>query len=88
MDRDLYKKNMFEAICEAENSLKGKLEVVECSVNDLIIENNLCKGVRISDGHEIRSDSVVLTTGTFLGGRCHVGLEKVEAGRLMRHSND
>jgi tRNA uridine 5-carboxymethylaminomethyl modification enzyme len=79
---------MLEAINEAEHSLAGKLEVVECSVNDLIIEDSVCKGVRMSDGVEIRSDSVVLTTGTFLGGRCHIGQEKVEAGRLMRHDSD
>jgi hypothetical protein len=45
MDRDLYKANMLKAISEAEDSLPGKLEIVECSVKDLIIEDGVCKGV-------------------------------------------
>ena len=50
MDRDLYKANMLKEIEDAKHSLPGKLEIVECSVNDLILEDNVCKGVRMADG--------------------------------------
>jgi len=55
-------------------------------VNDLIIEDGRCKGVVMADGTRMLADSVVLTTGTFLGGRCHIGQEGIEAGRFMRNS--
>ena len=68
MDRDYYKANMLAAIKATPN-----LHIHQGSVNDLIVEDGRCKGVVMADGERLLADSVVLTTGTFLGGRCHIG---------------
>lgn len=39
-------------------------------------------GIRLADGTEIRAKSVVIATGTFLGGRIHIGLDHFPAGRI------
>ena len=75
-DRRLYKK----AIQELLKQTKG-LEIKEGSVEDLIIEGNKVKGVYLSGGEKVNSDKVILTTGTFLGGVMHVGLETKPGGR-------
>jgi tRNA uridine 5-carboxymethylaminomethyl modification enzyme len=74
---------MQEAINDHPN-----LSVVEGSVSDLIVENGKCKGIKLSDNSLIRSNAVILTTGTFLAGRCHIGQEGIDAGRFMRHDDD
>ena len=75
-DRQLYKK----AIQELLKQTKG-LEIKEGSVEDLIIEGNKVKGVYLSGGEKVNSNKVILTTGTFLGGVMHVGLEQKQGGR-------
>lgn len=39
-------------------------------------------GIRLTDGSEIRARAVVVATGTFLGGKIHIGLENYPAGRI------
>jgi tRNA uridine 5-carboxymethylaminomethyl modification enzyme len=63
IDRDLYKKNM-----QKEIEATPLLQIYEGSVEDLIVEDDLCCGVRLTNQSKICSSSVVLTTGTFLGG--------------------
>ena len=76
-DRILYK----NAINSHVNSQKN-LQVIEGSVEDLIIINNQVKGVELGDNRKVFSKSVVLTTGTFLQGLIRIGSEKHEAGRV------
>jgi tRNA uridine 5-carboxymethylaminomethyl modification enzyme len=61
-----------------------KLEVYLGSVHDLIIEEGKCCGVVMQNGEHLRSDKVIITTGTFLGGRCYIGQHEVQAGRFLR----
>jgi tRNA uridine 5-carboxymethylaminomethyl modification enzyme len=69
-----------EILASSEN-----LIVYEGSVRDLYVEGNTCLGVHLSNGETLTSDAVVLTTGTFLGGICHIGAGfKMPAGRFMR----
>ncbi|MCC0067954.1 MAG: tRNA uridine-5-carboxymethylaminomethyl(34) synthesis enzyme MnmG [Rhodovulum sp.] len=77
IDRDLYRGAMQKAF----RGLPG-LQVLESEVVDLIRDRGRCFGVRLRDGSEIRSRSVVLTTGTFLRGVIHVGSESRQAGRF------
>ncbi len=75
--RDTYKSRMQDSIFK-----NPKIHVVEAMVSSLIIKKNTVIGVKIgSDNQELYSDSVVLTTGTFLGGRIHIGDKSFSAGR-------
>jgi tRNA uridine 5-carboxymethylaminomethyl modification enzyme len=57
------------------------LHIFQQAVDDLIIENDTVKGVITQMGLKFHAQSVVLTVGTFLGGRIHIGLENYEGGR-------
>jgi tRNA uridine 5-carboxymethylaminomethyl modification enzyme len=50
-------------------------------VCDLIIKNNKVCGVKTSMGIEIESDTVILTNGTFLNGKIHIGEKQFGGGR-------
>ncbi|MEN4759734.1 tRNA uridine-5-carboxymethylaminomethyl(34) synthesis enzyme MnmG [Chryseobacterium sp. C39-AII1] len=58
------------------------LDFFQDMVKQLIIENGKAVGVVTSLGIEIRSNSVVLTNGTFLNGLIHVGDKQLGGGRM------
>ena len=68
-------------------AIRGMLErqpnlaIFQQSVVDLDIEDGRVTGVRTDMGLRFPARTVVLTTGTFLGGRIHVGLENRPGGR-------
>ena len=57
------------------------LSVFQQAVVDLIIEDGQVRGVETQMGLRFRSLAVVLTTGTFLGGKIHIGLTQHQGGR-------
>ena len=75
--RDTYKLKMQQTIDSQPN-----LFVVEGMVSNIILDNDALKGVVMSDGSKIFGKTVVLTTGTFLGGKIHIGDKSLSAGRL------
>ena len=75
-DRALYKAFIRRTL---ENQAKLTLFQQECG--DLIVENGIVSGVVTVTGIEFRAHAVVLTVGTFLGGRIHVGLDNYSGGR-------
>jgi tRNA uridine 5-carboxymethylaminomethyl modification enzyme len=76
-DRTLYKRAI-RALLDAE----PRLALHEAEVADLVVEGGRVAGVVTNGGEAIRARAVVLTVGTFLGGRIHVGLESAEGGRI------
>jgi tRNA uridine 5-carboxymethylaminomethyl modification enzyme len=76
-DRTLYKRAI-RALLEAQPNLT----LQEAEVADLIVKGGRCEGVVTLDGMAIAARAVVLTVGTFLGGRIHVGLESRDGGRI------
>ena len=58
-----------------------KLSLFQQPVDDILIEGDRVVGVVTQFGVRFRAKSVVLTTGTFLAGLIHVGLERSQAGR-------
>jgi tRNA uridine 5-carboxymethylaminomethyl modification enzyme len=60
------------------------LSIVEGSAEDLLLEGAAVKGVVLKEGGEVRCGKVVITTGTFLRGKCHLGRTSYPAGRHMR----
>ncbi|MDH5181038.1 MAG: tRNA uridine-5-carboxymethylaminomethyl(34) synthesis enzyme MnmG [Gammaproteobacteria bacterium] len=75
-DRALYKQAVRSVL---ENS--PNLTLFQQAVDDLIVENDTVCGVVTRMGLKFRARAVVLTVGTFLGGRIHIGLENYEGGR-------
>ena len=57
------------------------LDIFQDSVEDVLIEGERVTGARTKTGLNFRSTTVVLTAGTFLRGKIHVGLENTEGGR-------
>ena len=58
-----------------------KLQIFQQSVDDLWIEGERVRGVITQSGLKFEARAVVLTTGTFLGGLIHIGLERHPGGR-------
>ena len=75
-DRSLYKKAIRKIVENQKN-----LDLYSDSVADLIIEEKAVRGVVSSGGVSFKSNSVVITVGTFLNGRIFVGSQSVEGGR-------
>jgi tRNA uridine 5-carboxymethylaminomethyl modification enzyme len=75
-DRVLYKAAI-RGILENQKHL----QIFQHSVDDLIIEQDKVVGVVTQMGLKFYADSVVLTAGTFLGGKIHIGLENHSGGR-------
>jgi tRNA uridine 5-carboxymethylaminomethyl modification enzyme len=75
-DRLLYKQAV-RTLLEVEPNLT----LFQQSVDDLIVENGQAVGVVTQMGLKYRARTVVLTTGTFLAGKIHIGLSQYQGGR-------
>jgi len=75
-DRMLYKTAVRQAIEHREG-----LDLFQQAVDDLLLEDGRIAGVLTQADLTFRAPAVVLTVGTFLGGRIHVGLTNYEGGR-------
>jgi tRNA uridine 5-carboxymethylaminomethyl modification enzyme len=87
IDRKLYKKHMREEMLNYPG-----LQVKEGKVADILLDRSpeatqggkhgRITGVRLETGEVIDTNNVVITTGTFLGGEIHIGLEVFPSGRM------
>ena len=75
-DRVLYRQAVKSALEQQLN-----LVLFQQAVDDLILEQDRVVGVVTQMGLQFRASSVVLTVGTFLGGRIHIGLNNYQGGR-------
>ncbi|MBS0357647.1 MAG: tRNA uridine-5-carboxymethylaminomethyl(34) synthesis enzyme MnmG [Proteobacteria bacterium] len=75
-DRVLYRQAIRNIL---ENQVN--LSIFQQPVDDLIIENNRCVGVITQMGLRFYAKAIVLTAGTFLSGKIHVGKNNYSAGR-------
>ena len=75
-DRALYR-SAVRRIVEAQ----ANLTIFQAAVDDLVIENNSVRGAITQTGLRFDAPSVVLTAGTFLAGKIHVGETQYAAGR-------
>jgi len=75
-DKKQYRLRMRELLEKEPN-----LRILQAEVAQLSIEVGRVRGVLLRDGRLIQSDTVVVTTGTFLNGLAHVGEEKYSCGR-------
>ncbi|ORY75661.1 glucose inhibited division protein A-domain-containing protein [Leucosporidium creatinivorum] len=83
IDRKLYKRNMQDVLDNYPN-----LEIRSASVKDVVLsepvegEARRVVGLRVDQGEVIPCKSIVIATGTFLGGETHIGLETTPFGRI------
>ncbi|SEA67343.1 tRNA uridine-5-carboxymethylaminomethyl(34) synthesis enzyme MnmG [Alkalimonas amylolytica] len=75
-DRQLYKAAIRHSLENQPN-----LFIFQQACDDLIVEQDQVKGVITQMGLRFMAKAVVLTTGTFLGGQIHIGLQNYSGGR-------
>ncbi len=76
-DRTLYRNAVRSLIESSQN-----LQIFQASVEDIIIEHDQAAGVVTKTGIQFRSATLILTAGTFLHGKLHVGLKNDSGGRM------
>ncbi len=80
-DKAHYPAEMLRTLQSQEN-----LTLIQGSVERLVVRDGVCVGVEMRpDGGEtvsVSAHAVVLTTGTFLNGLCHIGEQKIRAARF------
>ena len=74
-DRSLYRSYIRAALESQEH-----LSIFQQPVDDLIVENDEVKGVITQMGVALKATRVVLTVGTFLAGKIHIGMENSSGG--------
>ena len=75
-DRTLYRAAIRSILENQEN-----LDIFQQAADDLILQGERVEGVVTQMGVRFFAPTVVLTTGTFLGGKIHIGLENTAGGR-------
>ena len=75
-DRTLYRQAVRHVLDQQEN-----LHFFQQPVSDLVIEGDVVTGVKTEMGLVFSASAVVLTTGTFLSGKIHIGRSKHSGGR-------
>jgi tRNA uridine 5-carboxymethylaminomethyl modification enzyme len=75
-DRKLYKQAVRSALENQPN-----LSIFQQTVSDLMVEGDRVVGVKTQMGLSFAARAVVLTAGTFLAGKIHIGLENYSGGR-------
>lgn len=81
-DRKLYS-NFIKKILKNQNNLL----VFEAEVEDLIIKKEIIIGVKTTNKVNFYARSVVLTTGTFLGGKIYIGINNKHSGGRIGHAS-
>jgi tRNA uridine 5-carboxymethylaminomethyl modification enzyme len=77
IDRDKYMEVVRNTLFNLEN-----LYIREASVEEIITEDSRVAGVKTRFGEKIACRNLILTTGTFMRGLIHIGLDHYQGGRL------
>lgn len=83
IDRSIYRKNILKFLKKRKN-----LTILEGTVENFIIKNKKIKGIIIKNKIKFYAKSVILTTGTFLNGKIHIGKKKIKGGRIGEKSSN
>lgn len=82
-DRKQYKLYM-QSVVRAQ----ANLTVKEDKVREIITQSGKVTGIKTADGSVIETRAIVITTGTFLNGRMHVGTQITAGGRIGEQSSN
>ncbi len=75
-------KYLFSTVWKQVLETQKNLELRQDTVNDIIIEQNKVVGVKTQQGNAIYGQKIILTNGTFLNGRIHIGEVNFAGGRM------
>lgn len=81
--RDLYRKAIRQMVEETEG-----LDLFQAEVSDLVVEDNQIVGVDTKTQIRFYAKTVVLTTGTFLAGKIHIGQVSQSGGRAGDNASE
>ena len=81
--RDHYRQSIRQQVEATKN-----LQVFQAEVVDLILDNCVIQGVVTKQGITFQAKKVILTAGTFLAGRLHVGQTETHGGRSGDQNSD
>ncbi|WP_457093346.1 tRNA uridine-5-carboxymethylaminomethyl(34) synthesis enzyme MnmG [Microvirga sp. P5_D2] len=76
-DRKIYARAMQAELLQTPN-----LNIVEGEADDIIVQAGRVTALLLTDGRQLATGAVVITTGTFLSGLIHIGEKKIPAGRM------
>lgn len=76
-DKQLYSVMMSHSIQKQAN-----LDILQSEATAIIVKNNKVCGVKIFTGEEIAADAAIVTAGTFLKGKIHIGKTDFDGGRF------
>lgn len=74
-------RNLYRAAIRRQLEQQSNLWIFQQAVDDLIVRGEQVEGVVTQMGLRFHAAAVVLATGTFLGGKIHIGLEQQQGGR-------
>lgn len=74
-------RNLYRAFIRKMVENQPGLSIFQQAVDDLLLDGDRISGCRTSMGQEFHAPAVVLTTGTFLGGKIHMGESQSAGGR-------
>ena len=74
-------RNLYRSFIRAAVENQPGLSIFQSAVDDLLLEGDHISGCLTANGVSFHAPAVVLTTGTFLGGKIHIGEEQFEGGR-------
>lgn len=72
----------FASAIQAMLAAQSNLTIVEGEASELVVHGGRVDGILLSDGRRLTARSVILATGTFLGGRIFRGEDREEGGRV------
>ncbi len=75
-DSDAYQRDM-QRVCEGQPDLT----LLETEVENMVVRSGAVHAIRTASGQEISARAIIICTGTFLGGRLHLGMETTAGGR-------
>jgi len=75
-DRRLYSEVAAQIV-----SAQDRLRIIEGSVKEIVVENGRAKGIRLDNNEQILSETVILSSGTFMNAIMHTGLSATSGGR-------
>lgn len=76
-ERKLYSEEALKLVSSTKN-----IEILEGSVNEVVVEENKIIGCTLTSGEEIKCKALIVSSGTFLNGLMHTGTSAIAGGRF------